>query len=147
MFKEIHVGELIKKRVEELNIDESRICAFFSLSSEEIDDMYKKKDMDSMYMLMWSKLLEYDFFRLYSQHLILYAPARGSLDGVGKSHVLPTFRKNLYTKEIIDFIVELVHTRQKSEADITREYNIPKTTINKWCKKYGKNEINNTPNK
>nr|WP_251040668.1 transposase [Chryseobacterium sp. ISL-6] len=142
MFKEIHIGELIKKRVSELNIDESRICAFFSLTSQEISSMYREEDMDSKYMLMWSKLLEYDFFRLYSQHLILYAPQSGILGSARKSTSLPVFRKSLYTKEMIDFIVELLQTKQKTESEINKQYNIPRTTINKWRKKYGKNETN-----
>ncbi|WP_353050521.1 transposase [Chryseobacterium sp. ISL-6] len=126
----------------ELNIDESRICAFFSLTSQEISSMYREEDMDSKYMLMWSKLLEYDFFRLYSQHLILYAPQSGILGSARKSTSLPVFRKSLYTKEMIDFIVELLQTKQKTESEINKQYNIPRTTINKWRKKYGKNETN-----
>ncbi len=33
--------------------------------------MYKQKNLDTEMLLKWSKLLEYDFLRIYSQHLIL----------------------------------------------------------------------------
>ena len=33
-----------------------------------------KKICQQMFFSKWSKILEYDFFRIYSQHLILYAP-------------------------------------------------------------------------
>lgn len=73
-FKEIHLGELIKKRVDELSVDTSRICKFLKCTEDEVTEMYKAKSIDSNILLRWSKLLEYDFFRLYTQHLILYAP-------------------------------------------------------------------------
>lgn len=138
IFKNIHIGELLKKRVLEMNMSESRICSFFSLSPSEVSAMYKEESIESKYILMWSKLLEYDFFRIYSQHLILYAPpSTVSNHSSGKfSSGLPQFRKNIYTKEVIDFMIELVTNDQKTISDITSEYGIPKTTLHKWLAKY-----------
>ncbi|WP_426478044.1 transposase [Chryseobacterium sp. CBSDS_008] len=137
IYKDIHMGELISKRARELDIDESRIASFFSLSISEVTAMYEEKSIDSGFLLMWSKLLEYDFFRIYSQHLILYAPASGMLD-TKSSHRsgMPKFRKSIYTKEVIDFMIELVNTGQKTISAITAEYGIPKTTLHKWVAKY-----------
>lgn len=139
IFKNIHIGELLQKRVLELDINESRICSFLSLSPIEIWAMYKEEGVDSKYLLMWSKLLEYDFFRIYSQHLILYAPASTVIHntlGNNDKSAMPKFRKNIYTKEVIDFMIELVTTKQKTINEITSEYGIPKTTLHKWVAKY-----------
>ncbi|MDR6404059.1 MULTISPECIES: hypothetical protein [Chryseobacterium] len=58
--------------------------------------------------------MEYDFFRIYSQHLILFAPqaniAYNRRSGIKKESELPGFRKNIYTIEIINFILELQKT-------------------------------------
>ncbi|SMO72785.1 hypothetical protein SAMN06265171_105281 [Chryseobacterium rhizoplanae] len=143
IFKNIHIGTLLKKRVLELNINESRICSFLSLSPVEVLDMYKKESIDSNYLLMWSKLLEYDFFRIYSQHLILYAPAASTITrntSTSDQSSMPKFRKNIYTKEVIDFMTELITTQQKTVNEITLEYGIPKSTLNKWIAKYTKSK-------
>ena len=61
-FKHIHIGNLIKKRVEENLIDIDRICNFFKTNEKNIQEMYEKQSIDSETLLRWSKLLEYDFF-------------------------------------------------------------------------------------
>ncbi|MGG5207674.1 transposase [Chryseobacterium sp. MIQD13] len=101
--------------------------------------MYEEKSIDTDLLLKWSKLLEYDFFRLYSQHMILYSPPN-PVNGRKRSEksVLPQFRKNLYTKEIIDFILELIESETKSKKQVIEEYKIPKTTLYKWISKYKK---------
>lgn len=73
-FKNIHIGKMIEKRVAESGIVASRICNFMKCKEDEICKMYKNKSLDTDILLKWSKILEYDFFRIYSQHLILYAP-------------------------------------------------------------------------
>ena len=73
-FKNIHIGQMIQKEVAESGIEMSRICNFFKCPEEEIKEMYTQENLSTDIILKWSKLLEYDFFRLYTQHLILYAP-------------------------------------------------------------------------
>jgi len=136
-FKNIHIGQLIQKRVLESEMDIIRICNFLKCSEDEIDIMYTLKSLDSELILRWSKLLEYDFFRIYNQHLILYAPQTP----INQVHVkikseLPRFKKNIYTKEIIDFIVNLIESGEKTRAQVMEEYRIPKTTLYKWLEKY-----------
>lgn len=141
-FKNIHIGTFIKQAVTEAGIDIYRICSFLKYSEDEIEKMYKSKSLDTEILLRWSKLLKYDFFRFYTQHLILYAP-QVSKENHSKNEKsgLPQFRKNIYTKEIIEFILELIETKMKSRKQIIEEYKIPKTTLYKWISKYGKNEI------
>ncbi|MCA4775781.1 transposase [Empedobacter stercoris] len=137
--KNIHIGSLIKKRVNELDIDTSRIIAFFkTYTEEEIKAQFKSKSILTDDLLKWSKLLEYDFFRIYSQHIILFSPLpkNSSKTTSSTSSVLPSFRKSVYTKEIIDFVLDLYTTENKKIQEISNEYNIPKNTIHNWIKKY-----------
>lgn len=136
-YKKIHIGSLIRKEVESNNIESSRICNFMNCKENEIQDMYEAVSLPSNILLQWCKLLEYDFFRIYSQHLILFSAKNSSIASSQENKIsLPTFRKNLYTKEIIKFVLELVRTGKKTNAQIIEEYKIPKTTLLKWIEKY-----------
>lgn len=135
--KEIHIGELIQTRISELNIEMTRISKFFKCSEQEIIEMMKCRSLDCELLLKWSKLLQYDFFRLYTQHLIYYSPLPSMKNFVkDKDSGLPQFRKNIYSKDIVDFILEMITTGLKSKHEIIDEYQIPKTTLYKWLKKY-----------
>ncbi|WP_414843975.1 transposase, partial [Chryseobacterium sp. IT-36CA2] len=102
--RNLNIGSLLKISVSKNQIDISRICNFLNCTEKEVLEMYSSPSLDTEILLRWSKLLEYDFFRLYSQHLILYAP-QSSMQYVQKKKAdnsLPAFRKNLYTKEIVE---------------------------------------------
>ncbi|WP_317125994.1 hypothetical protein [Chryseobacterium sp. 7] len=107
---------------------------------EEIQKMYDSKSLDTEVLLRWSKLLEYDFFRIYSQHLILYAPEekRNYRSSGKKKSKLPVFRKNIYTREVIDFILEMINSGEMTRMMVIEKYKIPKTTLYKWIEKYNK---------
>ena len=138
-FKDIHIGNLIKKRTLELKIEMPRICNFLNTNENEINKMYLASNINTEILLKWSKLLEYDFFRIYSQHLILYSPPskyNREDDKVKKVSKLPEFRKSIYTVEIIYFILELIETGEKTKQEVIEEYRIPKTTLYKWISKY-----------
>ena len=135
-YKEIHIGQMMEKRVTESGIEISRICNFFNCTEEEVMKMFDANSLDSEVLLRWSKLLKYDFFRIFSQHLILYAPSSAKEKQKSKKTTLPQFRKNIYTKEVIDFILELIDTGKKTKFQIIEEYKIPKTTLYKWISKY-----------
>lgn len=142
-FKNIHLGSLIKQRSEELKIEASRICNFLDCTEKDIEEMFLCKSLDSKILLRWSKLLEYDFFRLYSQHLILYAPpaAASKVETQAKATILPQFRKNIYSKEVIDYVLEIINNGEKTKIQVIEEYNIPKTTLYKWFNKYSKSKV------
>lgn len=134
-FKDIHIDYFINQRVTENGIEISRICNFLKCTKKEISKMYESKSLDTELLLRWSKLLEYDFFRIYTQHLIFYAPPSASAAKREKS-TLPQFRKNIYTKEIIDFILEQILLGKMTKIQVMEEYRIPKTTLYKWISKY-----------
>ncbi|WP_312089206.1 helix-turn-helix domain-containing protein [Chryseobacterium sp.] len=145
-FKEISIGQLIEMKVTESGISMSRICNFFKCPESEICKMYKNKSLDTDILLKWSKILEYDFFRIYSQHLILYAPisaANKEIKNTKKSS-LPKFRKNIYTKEIIDFILEQISSGEMTKMQVMNRYKIPKTTLYKWISKYQNSGLGET---
>ena len=141
-FKDIHIGYFINQRVTENGIEISRICNFLKCTEKEISKMYQSKSLDTELLLRWSKLLEYDFFRIYSQHLILYAPIsadeKANQQNVNTS--LRQFRKNIYTKEIIDFILEQIEKKEMTKNQIMERYRIPKTTLYKWISKHKSSE-------
>lgn len=138
-FKEIFIGKLIEERVNELNISLDRICNFLKLKEEDVSEIYKSKDINAETLLRLSKLLEYDFFRVYSHHLILYAPPASINYNINKKETkLPSFNKSLYTIELIEFILELIETGEKKTAEIIKDYRIPKSTLYKWLKKHQK---------
>lgn len=138
LYKDIHIGNLIVQRIQECDIDVARICKFINATEEEINKMYISASLDTDILLRWSKLLEYDFFRIYSQHLILYAPeeSKNYKAKPKKKTRLPTFRKNIYTRDIINFILEMIDTGEMTKLDVIERYNIPKTTLYKWIEKY-----------
>lgn len=135
-FKNIHIGTLINQAVTESGITLSRICNFMKCTKEEVEQMYQAKSLDTEVLLRWSKLLDYDFFRIYSQHLILYAPPSAGKEKGNKKSNLPRFRKNIYTKEVIDFILEQITTGEMTKSEVMARYNIPKTTLYKWISKH-----------
>jgi len=138
-FKDIHIGSLILEKVKENEIPMTRIIKNFTDKEEDaIMAMYEAKSLDTEVLLKWCKLLRHDFFRYYSQHLILYKPQEKNANRSPKTNEPPLFNKQIYTKEIIDFILELIHTGKKTKSEVMREYNIPKTTLFRWLKKYGK---------
>ncbi|MBE4950213.1 transposase [Chryseobacterium culicis] len=133
--KNIHIGSLIKSKVEEHQISMERISRFFESTEEEVEQMYHANSMDTDMLLKWSKLLRFDFFRFYTGHLILYAP-QSRIDNVfrQKENTL-IFRKNIYTQEVKDFILDKIKTGTMSANDVVERYKIPKTTLYKWMKK------------
>lgn len=138
-FKEINIGMYIHQCIKDREMNLSTICNFMKCSEDEINKIYHQKSMNTETLMQWSKLLKYDFFRLYTQHLILYSPPTKTRDPEYKDkNTLPQFRKNIYTKEIIDFILEILETGYKTKGQIMAEYGIPKTTLHKWISKYKK---------
>lgn len=105
--------------------------------------MYNCENLETDVLLKWCKLLDYDFFRIYTQHLILYSPpfSSGYKKPEKSNLTLPKFRKNIYTKEVIAFIIEMVETGTKSKQEIIEGYRIPKTTLYKWLSKYNTDKI------
>lgn len=136
LYKNIHIGKYIKEMVDHKNIPIERICNFLAKDEEFVEKVYESKSVETDILLRWSKLLEYDFFRLYSSHLILYAPpAAVNKTDAPKSKKTPQFRKNIYTQEIKNFILDKIESGEMTQADVIKEYSIPKSTLHRWIQK------------
>ena len=136
LYKEIHIGQFIKNRVDELEISSERVCSFLKKDEDAVEEIYNSKSIDTDLLLRCSKLLEYDFFRLYSSHLILYAPPSAIDKSKNqKSDKIPYFRKNIYTQEIKDFIIGKIQSGEMTHSEIIQEYSIPKSTLHRWLQK------------
>ncbi|MFP8895027.1 MULTISPECIES: transposase [Chryseobacterium] len=133
--KNIHIGSLIRSKVEEYQISIERISRFLNSTEDEVESMYHTKSMDTDVLLKWCKLLKFDFFRFYTGHLILYAP-QARIDNVftQKENTM-VFRKSIYTQEVKDFILDKIKTGKMTANDVVERYKIPKTTLYKWMKK------------
>lgn len=139
-FKNIHIGQLIENRVKETNTDINRICSFLKCTENDVEQMYTSKSIESYTLLRWSRLLEYDFFRVYSQHILLFSSVHKEKWSEKKKQTnpspLPQFRKNIYTKEIIEFILNIINSGEMTKQQVIDRYRIPKTTLYKWVNKY-----------
>lgn len=137
-FKKIHIGSIIRQKTIELEIKTSRICSFIKCTEKEVEEIFESVSLDTEIVLRWSKLLKYDLFRVYNQHLILYSPPRTAVSSDDNKAVSPEFKKHLYTVELIDFILEQIQSGQMTKLEVMKEYGIPKTTLYKWISKYKK---------
>lgn len=135
LYKNIHIGKYIKEMVDHKEVSVERICNFLGKDEDFIEKIYDSSSIDTELLLRWSKLLEYDFFRLYSSHLILYAPPAAVNKTATKNNPTPQFRKNIYTQEIKDFILNRIESGEMSQADVIKEYSIPKSTLHRWIQK------------
>jgi hypothetical protein len=133
--KDIHIGRIIEHRMDELQISYERAEKFLQCSEKDIKMMYKQSSIDTYLLLRWSKLLEYDFFRLFSGHILLYAPSQNVKTVLPVENKLPVFRKHIYTEEVKVFILEKITTKQMTPQEVSLTYRIPKTTLYKWIKK------------
>lgn len=141
-FRNIHIGKLIYNRLKECEVSFERAAVFLKVSEEDLERIFTQKSLNSEMLLRCSKLLKYDFFRIYSQHLILYSPQNSNTDKKEeRKTTLPIFKKNIYTKEVINYLVELVDNGNKTCKEIQHEYNIPATTVLRWQNKYSKKNI------
>jgi len=134
--KHIHIGALIKIIAEQKQ-EKASLSSNLGLNEKETEDLFNSQSLNTETLIKISSLLGYDFFRPYSQHLILFAPTRNIK--IKNQNVPPKktqIRKNIYTKNIISFILELLENNEKTKEEIIREYRIPKTTLYKWIKKY-----------
>lgn len=131
----IHIGKIIKDVIVDRKIDINRVLNYIQCNDLDLKKIYQSVTIETELLLKFSKVLNFDFFRIYSQHLILYAPlSKGAK--TTKENSTPQFRKNLYTKEIIDFVLEQIITEKMTKKEVMEKYRVPKTTLYKWLSKY-----------
>ena len=139
-YKHIHIGQCLKGIVEIKEISSSQICSFFQCDYQSILEVYEQETIDSGILLRWCKFLDYNMFMFYHSHLQLYTPSaagtklkKSSSKGDNSRYV---FRKNLYSPEVVDWILGELNSNRLSVKEVMEKYNIPRTTIYRWQKKY-----------
>lgn len=141
--KKINIGKLIQEVCKNKQLTESRIENFFSMPYSEIEKMYQQEHISSELLLKWSKLLKYDFFRIYSSHLINYHGISAKIKS--ENAIIESglqIRKNLYTPEIKEFIIQKVQSGKMSTTEAIERYGVGRTTLFRWLAKEKTNNVN-----
>lgn len=138
--RNIHIGSIIKEVIQEKKVNIEELKLKIGYSTFAINNLFDSKSIDSMELLKWSKALRYDFFRLYSSHLMFHHGISNSpskkLDTIEIEGV--QIQKNAYTKELVQFLVNKVRNYEMNSSQVINQYGIPKTTFYKWLQKYPK---------
>jgi transcriptional regulator with XRE-family HTH domain len=66
---QIHIGELILKRMDELGMTRSELARRIGTSSQNLGKILKRRSTDTQRLLKISKALKMDFFQYYSVQL------------------------------------------------------------------------------
>lgn len=133
--KNIHIGQIIQEKVIEQGVKEHRILTYFDCDECFLQEMYRQQNIDTGLLLKWCKILKTDFFRLFVGHLTLYRCMKVNANKEKKTIGVGYFRKNVYSIEIINFVLEQLKNGN-SVAQVMTKYNLPKTTVHNWIRKY-----------
>jgi hypothetical protein len=140
LVRDIHIGNLINYVLSEKKVSLNEIRSKMGFSTRIINQMLNSPSIDTLLLLKWSKVLRYDFFRLYSSHLMLHHGISNTLSKKEDNLEIEgiQIRKNVYTKELIQFLVNKVRSNEMNTRQVINQYGIPKTTFYKWLQKYPK---------
>ena len=144
LVREIHIGNIISFVINEKKLTLNELRIKMVCSTRTINNMLNESSIDTQSLLKLSKVLKYDFFRLYSSHLMLHHGISNTIskqvDNIEVEGI--HIRKNVYTKELIEFIVNKVRSKEMSTRQVISQYGIPKTTLYKWLQKFPKENSN-----
>lgn len=138
LVRDINIGRIIQLFIHERDISYDSLRVSFGCSKITLNKMLNSKSLDTIVLLKWCKVLRYDFFRLYSSHLMLHHGISNS--GVKRKESVSiegiNIRKNVYTMELIVFLITKVRKGELTSMEVIKKYSIPKTTFYKWLQKY-----------
>lgn len=140
LVRDIHIGNIISFVIIEKKFSFDEIKIKMGSSTRTINRMLNASSIDTATLLRWSKVLKYDFFRLYSSHLMLHHGISNTISKKTDNIEIEGIhiRKNVYTKELIQFVVNKVRNKEMSTKQVISKYGIPKTTFYKWLQKHPK---------
>jgi Helix-turn-helix domain len=133
--KNIHIGQIIHAKVEDQSMTQKRILNYFDCDEQDLHNMYNSKSLDTDLLLKWCKLLKVDLFRMFVAHLAMYHAVTINKSKVKQERGVGEFRKNVYSVEVRNFVLQQVKNGNMSITDIISKYNIPRTTIYTWIRK------------
>lgn len=62
----VHIGNLIKKRVEEKGMNKSEFARRINTTSQNVHGIFKRKSIDTALLQKISEVLAFDFFQYYT---------------------------------------------------------------------------------
>lgn len=65
--KEVHVGQAIKKRIEELNMTKTEFGRLIGVPQQHINRILERETMETMRLVKVCKALDFNFFALFCQ--------------------------------------------------------------------------------
>lgn len=142
LVRNIHIGNIITNVILEKKLTDKELSFKLKISIDEINKQLTSNTMDTITLLKWSRALRYDFFRLYSSHLMLHHGISNSISKKALNIDIKgiQIRKNVYTKEMIFFLVNKVKSNEMKPMQVIDKYGIPKTTFYKWLLKFSDDE-------
>ena len=116
-----HIGELIKQKVEELNVSVTDLAHDLSIERRSVYNIYEKPDIHTAMLRRISDALKYDFFKHLSEEIEdlpavaeKAAPYENSPARTAKiCLVLELDNKDLLSAKTIEEITELMNTAMK----------------------------------
>lgn len=64
----VHVGNKIRERVEEIGMKKSEFARRINCSPQNVYDIFERKTLDSKLLSLICKVLDYDFFQYFSNN-------------------------------------------------------------------------------
>ena len=111
----VNIGEKIRRRLKESRIGTKAVSEYLSTTKQNIYGIYKRKSIDTALLLKLSKILDQDFFELYSNE---YMMTKEGIPAYTKAY------KNL--KEDTKLLSEQLDACKKELADLREKYDLQK---------------------
>lgn len=132
----MHIGKLIKKRLEEVGISKSEFARRIHRTSQNVYDIFERQSLDTALLQTISEILNYDFF----QHCVFEYTAQRSPD---LSETLVKEDSESY-KTMPELVHELTvcnekHRYNQKELELLKKENVYLKEINELLKEKGKN--------
>jgi hypothetical protein len=138
LVRNVNIGLIINEVIKIKKVKLYQFASNLGVSRTELNKYLKSESIDTMILLKISKILRYDFFRLYSSHLMLHHGISNNLNRNKQEFIIQgiNIRKNVYTKEMVSFLILKVRSNEMKANEVIKRYGIPKTTFYKWLQKY-----------
>ncbi|TAL59871.1 MAG: XRE family transcriptional regulator [Bacteroidetes bacterium] len=118
---EIHIGEKIRQQAKELRMGPTELAQLINTSRSNIYWLYKRKHIDGEMLVKLSRVLKFNFFRLYRDEAVLGKAAKTAMTGK--------------TQKIYDIPQEEMQHLYSEVAELKEKYNVLAKSFQKKKKK------------
>lgn len=139
---EFKIGPLIESVLADRNMDKVTFARLLNKSYPTALTILKTNKVRTDDLMQICQILQYDFFRVLSGELKKACPQAGRNMLYGNNTRgemrndprIPHYKKHLYTDEFIETVLGEIADKKISKYDALRKYQIPKTTLYRWCR-------------